>query len=274
MKLVSLIIFTTGFFLMGITDSQTDVSKVKSTAQADDDTYANLSVELITAIKNDSSYKSIVDSLANVPVEVLDKSLDTEGEKKAFWLNVYNAYVQILLKEKPERLKSRNETFGYNFFSSDQVTIAGKKLSFDDIEHGIIRRSKIKQSLGFLDKIGWFTDNFEKRMRWDTLDPRIHFALNCGAESCPLIAVYHPDLVNKQLDTTAEQFLKSSTEYNKEKNQVAVTPLFSWYRGDFGGKDGIVPFLKKYEVIPEEAHPSVSFNDYSWKVALGKYKKL
>lgn len=275
MKTKILLLVIASVCFLGMTTMPTGESnRVKINQAKDENIYAKLSVRLIKAVKNGSEYQSITDSLADVSVEKLDKSLNTEGERKAFWLNVYNAYVQILLKEKPERLKTRNESFGYNFFSSDQITIAGEKLSFDEIEHDIIRRSKVKLSLGFMDKLSWFTDDFEERMRWDMLDPRIHFALNCGAKSCPEIAIYYPDRVNEQLDKTTKQFLDSTTGYNKESSEVAVTSLFNWYRGDFGGKDGIVPFLKKYEIIPQEANPSVSFKDYDWTVDLGNYKEL
>lgn len=239
-----------------------------------DTNFAKLSIKLVKAVKNDADAKPMKEKIANVSVDELAMSLNTEGKRKAFWLNIYNAYVQILLEEKPERMETRNDKFGYNFFSSSQVTIAGHELSLDDIEHGLIRHSKMKISMGFLNKIGWFTEDFEKRLRWKELDNRIHFALNCGAKSCPKIAIYTPDRVNEQLDKSAKQYLKKSTDYNPEQNTVAVTSLMNWYRGDFDGKDGIVPFLKKYEVIPEDANPSVSFKDYDWTVDLGNYKEI
>ncbi len=51
--------------------------------------------------------------------------------------------------------------------------------SLDEIEHGILWRSKCKLSLGYFNKI--FKSRFEKAFRVDKLDYRIHFALNCGA---------------------------------------------------------------------------------------------
>ena len=37
-------------------------------------------------------------------------------------------------------------------------------------------------------------------MAVDVIDFRIHFALNCGAKSCPPIAFYSYDKINDQLD--------------------------------------------------------------------------
>ncbi len=53
------------------------------------------------------------------------------------WLNIYNAFVQKLLTDNPGKFKKRN-----SFFSDQQITLAGRQLSLDDIEHGILRRSK------------------------------------------------------------------------------------------------------------------------------------
>ena len=39
------------------------------------------------------------------------------------------------------------------------------------------------------------------------LDPRIHFALNCGAKSCPPIRVYSPPNLDSQLNRAAASFL-------------------------------------------------------------------
>lgn len=237
----------------------------------EDTVYAHLSMKLLRAVRDGGDAKPITTKLAEVPRDSLAESLDTEEERKAFWLNMYNAYVQILLDENPELLKTRLDWFGYNFFSSPQITIAGHKLSLDDIEHGIIRHSKIKLALGYLDKWSWFVDDFEERFRLEEVDYRVHFALNCGAASCPKIAIFDPERVDEQLDLVAKQFLENSTTYHKEEGVVEVVKYFSWFRGDFGGVDKVPDILKKYDVIPESANPSVEFKEYDWSVDLGNF---
>lgn len=234
--------------------------------------YAELSMTLLEAVRDGNSTEEIQNRLANVSQDELDNDLDTESEKKAFWLNVYNAYVQILLTEEPELFEDRSSFFGYNFFSSPQVTIAGKELSFDDIEHGIIRHSKIKLSMGYLDK--WFPSDYEVMFRWDEVDPRVHLALNCGAKSCPYIAIFNPERVEEQLDIISKQYLEKTTIYDADNNKVKVNALMSWFRADFGGKDGAVVMLKKYGVIPQNADPSVSFLEYDWTLELGNYTDI
>lgn len=238
----------------------------------DDISYAKLSIQLVEAVKDDKPVDDITRKLASADPEELKKDLDSESKKKAFWLNIYNAYIQILLKDNPELFKDRNSWFGYNFFSSPQITIAGKELSFDEIEHGIMRRSKIKLSLGYLDK--WFPDEFVKEFWWDEVDPRIHFALNCGAASCPPVAVFNPRRVDEQLDITTRRYLEKTTDYDAKDSVVEVNRLMSWFRADFGGKEGAIKMLKEYDIIPKDADPNITFKEYDWTLDLGNYQDI
>merc|ERR1712020_23232 len=42
-----------------------------------------------------------------------------------------------------------------------------------------------------------------------TVDPRIHFALNCGAKSCPPIKTFTGDEVEEQLEVATQAYLES-----------------------------------------------------------------
>ncbi len=234
--------------------------------------YTEFSMELVEAVRDGKQVDHMVRWLANASEEELYTSLNTESKKKAFWLNIYNAYIQIILLDNPELFEDRNSWFGYNFFSSPQITIAGKELSFDDIEHGIMRRSKIKISMGYLNK--WFPDSFVKRFWWNEIDPRIHFALNCGAASCPYIAVFDPDRVEEQLDITTKNYLEKTTEYNHETEIAKVNRLMSWFRADFGGTQGAIDMLKRYDIIPNNADPELEFKEYDWTLDLGNYQNI
>lgn len=231
-----------------------------------------LSMYLVEQVRRQKPTEEITDCFANMSLATLESSLDTESKKKAFWLNIYNAYIQIILSDQPELFEDRNSWFGYNFFSSPQVTIAGYELSFDDMEHGIMRRSTNKLSLGYMKN--WFIDAVEKELRWEEKDPRIHFALNCGAASCPYVAVYDPHRLDEQLDKTTKNYLSRTSGYDASENEVEVTSLISWFRGDFGGVDGAKDFLKKYGVIPQNADPSVSFRNYNWTLDLRNFQDL
>ncbi|MBR9832163.1 DUF547 domain-containing protein [bacterium] len=226
--------------------------------------YIELSAKLLENLIQNNETTSIQTQLATVTVEELSNQLTNDTEKKVFWINVYNAHIQIILKENPDLYEDRGA-----FFKKKQITIAGEILSFDDIEHGIIRSSTIKLSWGLLKNP--FVGQYERTFRTNETDPRIHFALNCGAKSCPLVAVYHEEGFEKKIDAVAINFLKKETNYNIESNKVKITPLFSWFRGDFGGKKGIKKFLINYKLIQGNTDPELVFLDYDWTLSLGNY---
>lgn len=226
-----------------------------------------LSKELVRAAREGTDASEIMDKLATVSVEELSTELDSDEASKAFWINVYNGYVQNILTKRPELFEDRGA-----FFKKDQIRVAGELISLDKIEHGIIRGSKIKWLLGLVSNP--FVDKYERTFRMSQADGRIHFALNCGAKSCPYIAIYDAPFMDEQLDEISRQFLNRNSTYSPEENRVNVTSLFSWFRGDFGGKSGIRDYLKKYDVIPPDSKPSLSFDDYDWTLELGNYTDL
>ena len=185
---------------------------------------------------------------------------------KAFWINLYNAYTNALLHKDPDQYKNRNQ-----FFKTKNIVIAGKTFSLDKIEHGILRRSKIKWSLGYLSKL--FPDKTEKKLRVDKLDNRIHFALNCGAKSCPPIAFYNPENLNTQLDVASKAYLSAEINYNSKTNILELPAILSWFRRDFGGKKKIIELLKSQQLLPSTVNPAITFKKYDWALYLDNYKK-
>lgn len=228
--------------------------------------YVQLSIDLlhVTKLKNDTRENLAL--LKNMTAEELANGLDTDAKKKVFWINLYNSFILILLREKPELYDSQKA-----FFTEPRFTIAGMKMSFDDIEHGILRRSKIKYSLGYVNKP--LVSEFEKMMRVREVDWRLHMALNCGASSCPPIEVYTLENLDAQLRNRAKAYLVETTEVDTDTNQVKVTALMQMFRGDFGGPDGIRQILKSFEIIPESGRPSISYHTYDWGLALENFVK-
>ena len=152
----------------------------------------------------------------------------------------------------------------------NKLLLRAKNLSLDDIEHGILRHSKIKWSLGYFNKL--FPGQFEKDNRVGKLDYRIHFALNCGAKSCPPIAFYTPEQINKQLDVATLVYLKGESEYKEAENKVYVPALMGWFRRDFGGKKKMKLLLSKLAIIPQGTDPAIHFKKYDWGLFLENYK--
>jgi hypothetical protein len=240
---------------------------VTSLAFAQD--YTKLSEEFFTAVKNNhkDAAEKAAKELAAIPEGELKDHLNTENKAKAFWINVYNTYVQYLLKANPELFNDRN-----TFFKDELITLAGEKLSLDDIEHGIIRYSKNKYSMGYVGKV--FVLDFEKRFRLDKVDYRIHFALNCGAKSCPPVALYKAERLDDQLNRSTSLYLKQVSKYDVKENEVSAPALCSWFKADFGGEDGVVKMMKEFDVVPEDKDPDVEYLDYDWTLALSNYIDL
>ncbi len=257
MKIPFLLNLTAGFFLSLLTMSPGISQKP----------YVEKSTQLVNAVRFDQPTKEIREELASVDPDVLAGELNNDKARKTFWINVYNAHVQIFLTEQPELFDDRSA-----FFKTPRVEIAGEKLSFDEIEHGIIRRSKAKLGLGIFPKL--CPSKFERKFRTKKTDPRIHLALNCGAKSCPPVAAYEYERLDEQLDESSRRLLAKTTTYQPEENEVEVIALFSWFRGDWGNKNKVRKFLKKYDAIPSDAKPSIKYAKYDWTLMTGNYIDL
>ncbi|MDQ8171514.1 MAG: DUF547 domain-containing protein [Gemmatimonadota bacterium] len=140
------------------------------------------------------------------------------AEQLAYWINVYNAYTIALLNGRGERRSIRriNKVLGVTLkspWAEPVVAADGRVLTLDDVEHQIIR------------------PQFK--------DPRIHVALVCAAMGCPPLRseAFVAARLDAQLDDQARRFLAQ-----RHKNRVDVatgtvygSPIFTWYRDDFGG---------------------------------------
>ncbi|QLE02864.1 DUF547 domain-containing protein [Galbibacter sp. BG1] len=229
--------------------------------------FNELSENFLLAVKEGKNTEEYQEKLANTTLEELSADLQSNDEKIAFWLNIYNAYIQVILQENPKLYEDRN-----SFFKKEQIEIAGKQLSFGDIEHGMIRKSQWDLGMGYIRT--WFPNKFERTLRTDKRDYRIHFALNCGAKDCPPVAIYNPKELDKQLETITKRYLENTSEYNDKTKEVAVTSLFNWFRGDFGGKSGTKEILEKHGIIPQTKGIDLNYKDYDWTLKLENYISL
>lgn len=227
--------------------------------------FIQLSQDFIYAAKTDDSTTVFIDALAKADEDLLAQQLNHDTSRLAFWLNLYNAYTQVILKSNPGRYRSRS-----SFFKSRQINIAGNQVSLDIIEHGILRRSKVKWSLGYFNTP--FPSVFEKKFRVTRVDYRIHFSLNCGAKSCPPIAFYDPSQIDRQLTQATKNYLKNEAIYDTSKNTLYLPAIMGWFRRDFGGKKKMVELVTRIGLIPPQSDPRIKFNKYDWSLFLNNYK--
>lgn len=220
----------------------------------------SLSQQLLLAIRQGEDASHLVQQLAELDVLELVEQLHTDTLRLAFWLNGYNAFVQLLLRQEPELYTRRKA-----FFRRKAFVVAGMPLSLDDIEHGILRRSRIWWGLGFLQDP--LPSAFEKAFRLQAPDCRIHFALNCGAASCPPIAMYRPETIHTQLDLATRAYLSTEAHYDSWQNTVYLPRLFLWFWGDFKGRKGILKLLEHFGIIAAGRRPKMRFKSYDWNLA-------
>jgi hypothetical protein len=220
----------------------------------------SLSEQLLLDVKMEKDSSSIQLQLKELDLDFLRKRLINDDKKKAFWINIYNAYYQILRTEK-KLVKSV-------IYKKKSIPIAGKLFSLDDVEHGILRRYRHKHSLGLFANL--LTTNFIKKNAVETLDYRIHFALNCGAKSCPPIAFYNSENINAQLDMATQAFLGGESDFNDESKVVNTTALFKWFYADFGGKKGIKRIFSE-QLNKDISGYKLNYKAYSWDEDLANF---
>ena len=193
--------------------------------------------------------------------------LRTAQQKTAFWINLYNSLVihGIIALEVRETVKEI-----YDFFGRITYRIGIADYSADDIEHGVLRGNH-RPPYGFFPPFA--EDDLRMAYRVEEVDPRIHFALVCGSSSCPPINYYVADELERQLDMAAENFVNGAeVEVLPGQNLLKLSPIFKWYKGDFGGQRGVLELLARYRQNPEERlflleqgqRAKIEWKDYDW----------
>ncbi len=219
-----------------------------------------IAADFLLALKMGQSADDHLMQLSALPSHLLLDALRSDQEKKAFWINCYNAFFLYLRrgqnKEKPA------------IFREKLCQIAGQEFSLDEIEHGILRRYRAKLALGYFPNL--FAPKLIRQLAVNKIDARIHFALNCGAVSCPPIAFYTVEKMDQQLDWASESFLESETDVLPTKKEIHFSRLGYWYMGDFGGRKGIRKMVQQYLKVATDGY-RVVFKDYNWDEDLNNF---
>ena len=223
-----------------------------------------ISQEFLAVIRYDQDVDCYLRELSETTSEALINQLKSDTKKKVFWINVYNATVQYALKTDSDQYKKRMA-----FYGKKRITVAGKFLSLNDIEHGILRKSQWIYGQGKVKK--WFPGSFEKIHRVDALDVRVHFALNCGAKSCPPILFYTEADFDKQVEEATKGFLSETSQIKGEV--LELSKLFFYYSGDFGSKKDKITLIKIYTNLKGlENIKKIKYSDYDWTMQLDMYR--
>jgi glutaredoxin len=143
------------------------------------------------------------------------------SEKIAFFVNVYNALVVhgfVVLGPPTNHLKR------YRFFSSTSYIVSGRCYSLNDLENGVLRSNR-KPPANF--RRPFSSSDPRLKVALEEVDPRIHFALVCGAKSCPPVRTYTPANINEELKVATEAFFESeSLTVDTSRREVCVVDVF------------------------------------------------
>jgi hypothetical protein len=181
----------------------------------------------------------------------------TPKQQLAHWINVYNVNtVATIVENYPTesiRDLSTDPIIRLNVFKKERVPVGGAKLSLNDVENDKIRE-------GFK-------------------DPRIHFAINCAAKSCPAIRMeaFTGEKLDAQLDEQARAFLNGphGARFKRDGDTLVITTtkIIDWFSDDFekwgGGKTA---FIRRYvpadkqRMIDQAKEIELEFDDYDWKL--------
>ena len=223
------------------------------------------------ALKNNHAYMAYREECLSALRTFKPDRLPNTIARRAFWINLYNALVlDAIITLGVEHSVTEGRLGMLAFFRRAAYLVDGQRTSLEDIEHGILRANRGNPYLP-----GEHFSSIDPRLSWSlSLDPRLHFALNCGGRSCPPFRSYSAEKLNDQLDLATRGFIDATIEVYPEKNELSLSQIFKWYGADFGGQDGVVEFLVKYlpddhrrhHLLEARNNPTFRYTKYDWSL--------
>lgn len=174
-----------------------------------------------------------------------------QNEQLAYWINLYNAQtVQVVLDHpKKKSILSMGPFFAFGPWDEPYLTIEGKPVTLNDIEHRILRPI------------------------WQ--DHRLHYVLNCASIGCPNLNrhAYQAELIDQQLAGAQANFLRHPRAVTlTDSGKLQVTSLFDWYLIDFAQDiSGLLAYLAAQRpdlaadlsALVDEGNPKIDYV-YDW----------
>ena len=197
-------------------------------------------------------------------------SLVSHEDKLAFWINLYNVAVIHGVIEFGVRDSVKEVR---RFYRRAVYNVGGMEFSLSDMEHGVLRGNRRPPGVVFRP----FRQG-DPRLRHVIRkpEPRVHFALVCASSSCPPIAVYTAEGIDRELDIAATTFVNSGgVVLDREDSLVSLSTVFKWYARDFGGtREARLRFLSGFmydkqagQYLAENARSlKVRYQQYDWRL--------
>lgn len=147
----------------------------------------------------------------------------TPAEATAYWSNLYNAEtVRLIIDNYP--VKSIRK-IGNGFtgpWKKNTLVVNGKDISLNDVEHEILRKQ--------------------------FASPYIHYMVNCASIGCPNLStkLWKADTLEADQIAAAEAYINSPRGVAIKGDKLELSSIYKWFKGDFGGKEGLLPHIRKH----------------------------
>jgi hypothetical protein len=166
------------------------------------------------------------------------ETIENPDHRCAFWINLYNVLIiDAILHYRIQVSLSSN----LSLFRRAAYRVGGQRFSADEIENGVLRGNRRNPYIPFLP---FGKNDLRLPQIFKDPDPRIHFALVCGARACPPIAFYDGEHLDQQLDMAAGSFINGDgIRYDRISNTLWLSKIFRWYLKDFGGQAALLTFI-------------------------------
>jgi hypothetical protein len=179
-------------------------------------------------LRNDDFYWKFEDDSCELQkISMTDMDTNT---KTAFVINLYNLMIKYAFVKMGV---PTSDTTRYYFYDKVCVNIGGTVFSLNDLEHGILRANakapyRLTKQFTIIDS--------RKNLSLNKTDSRIHFALNCGARSCPSVKRYSVEALDEELRLSAMAFCEQDDNVSVDdaNNLLGLSKIFYWYMSDFG----------------------------------------
>ncbi len=193
----------------------------------------------------------------------------TRGVRLAFWINAYNA----LVARGIAALGLRRSVWEIpDLFDRLACRIGALVFSANEIEHGVLRGNRPNPVSG---AVPFAAGDPRRAYAVVPVDPRIHFAISCGARSCPAVRAYHPERLDEELDAATRAFV--NREVTLDGETLAASPIFQWFRVDFEDTPGrLAGFLARYldegpvrRAVLLRGVAALAWRPYDWRLQPG-----
>jgi len=174
-------------------------------------------------------------------IKQADVSGFTKQEKKAFYINAYNLLVIYQIVNNLDVIKTTYDFAG--FFDKFRFSVGGEMMTLNKLEI--------------------------KYLVLPYNDPRIHFALACGALGCPKLqsTAFRPEKLDQQLEAVTRSTLNDPHFIRVKGNEVQLSQLFKWYEKDFlVAAPSVIDFINGYRNKPLKKGTAIGYYKYDWNL--------